>query len=622
MYKAGPDQFQQSDFFNTGFGNEGIKLSEYTANLYIRSYGSNAEESSFFSVGDKNIYIDGGLNTGIDMLKVSKLTGNILQFKNIRMSTTPGSSDSIISFLNTFDSTHYLMLLNAAYVPGGKLLTALAKTKLRQFGSIYCDSIGTLGYFHSWSLIGYLGAAHSQISESFDPCCRPTPGCFSCSHWTESISSMDVIIKKTSGTVSNIVGPAQEWTDFSWNQTTSPFSSLVFDVIGIDVSGQQTVLMSNLQSNKFNALNTINAYQYPRLNLLAKFTIDTTGGLNSPVLNALNVNYSPSAELVLENNSLVVNPNTKVNNVSDFSFDYHNAGYSVLYGIIVNINSGSNLLLTDTVNTVLKLDSTLNYSNSINLPQFRDSTNIVISIKPKGSFSEFYTYNNSAGYTIKSPETFASSKLEIYSDGRIVNNGDYVRKTPDIKINLSKDISVPLLSDTTQLSIKLNDSYIPYFINGRQNPKIQTLVRDNNSAGDNMTLNFYPELETGTNKLLISYKNESDNPDTASVEVLVSDELLVKDFYNYPNPMKGETNFIFNLAGSFPPTGFKIKLYTVSGRLIKEIKAPVNIGYNQIPWDGKDNDGDYVANGTYLYQLIAEDENKTESQIQKLVVLK
>ncbi len=86
--------------------------------------------------------------------------------------------------------------------------------------------------------------------------------------------------------------------------------------------------------------------------------------------------------------------------------------------------------------------------------------------------------------------------------------------------------------------------------------------------------------------------------------------------------MKDETSFIFNLSGSYAPENFKIKIYTVSGKLIKLIETSVNIGNNKISWDGKDNDGDIIANGTYLYKLVTEDETKTVTQTQKLVILR
>ncbi len=85
--------------------------------------------------------------------------------------------------------------------------------------------------------------------------------------------------------------------------------------------------------------------------------------------------------------------------------------------------------------------------------------------------------------------------------------------------------------------------------------------------------------------------------------------------------MKNETVFMFTLAGDMV-YDCKIKIYTVSGKLIKTLYSPVNIGYNQIFWDGRDDDGDEVANGVYFYKLIVEGMGKKETPIQKLVILK
>ena len=86
--------------------------------------------------------------------------------------------------------------------------------------------------------------------------------------------------------------------------------------------------------------------------------------------------------------------------------------------------------------------------------------------------------------------------------------------------------------------------------------------------------------------------------------------------------MKGETSFMFTIAGSKQPDNVKIRIYTVGGRLIKEILSPAYIGNNSIVWDGRDSDGDFVANGTYIYKLITSDGTEAESSTQKLVILK
>ncbi|HCN37855.1 MAG TPA: hypothetical protein DIS94_09105, partial [Bacteroidetes bacterium] len=82
------------------------------------------------------------------------------------------------------------------------------------------------------------------------------------------------------------------------------------------------------------------------------------------------------------------------------------------------------------------------------------------------------------------------------------------------------------------------------------------------------------------------------------------------------------TSFMFNLQGGINPRKCTIKIYTVAGRLVKDVIADAKIGYNQVDWDGRDNDGDNMANGVYLYKMILEGDSKTETSIQKLVILK
>ena len=171
--------------------------------------------------------------------------------------------------------------------------------------------------------------------------------------------------------------------------------------------------------------------------------------------------------------------------------------------------------------------------------------------------------------------------------------------------------------------IKLNGKYVPYFSSGKLNPVLKGVESDNSSPDNKVSLIYYPVLENGSNKLSVIYKTDPDNnPDTVAYDVIVSDELLVNDFYNYPNPMKDETKFIFNLSGFVSQYNFKIKIYTVGGRLIRELDYAANIGNNEIPWDGRDSDGDFIANGTYFYKLISVDGSIPESKVQKLVVLK
>ena len=62
-----------------------------------------------------------------------------------------------------------------------------------------------------------------------------------------------------------------------------------------------------------------------------------------------------------------------------------------------------------------------------------------------------------------------------------------------------------------------------------------------------------------------------------------------------------------------------------TGRLIKEILlSPARLKYdlNKIYWDGRDNDGDLIGNGVYLYKIIMKADGKKQDITQKLAVVR
>ncbi len=71
----------------------------------------------------------------------------------------------------------------------------------------------------------------------------------------------------------------------------------------------------------------------------------------------------------------------------------------------------------------------------------------------------------------------------------------------------------------------------------------------------------------------------------------------------YPNPAQGPARFTFVLTRA---AFVSVKIYTISGRLVRRLPArPCSFGYNQIEWDGLDEQGAPLANGIYLYKLDA-----------------
>jgi flagellar hook assembly protein FlgD len=91
----------------------------------------------------------------------------------------------------------------------------------------------------------------------------------------------------------------------------------------------------------------------------------------------------------------------------------------------------------------------------------------------------------------------------------------------------------------------------------------------------------------------------------------VINESTLTNVLNYPNPFSTATHFVFTITGSQQPDYFKIQIMTITGKVVKEITmddlGTMNIGRNvtQYAWDGKDTYGDQLANGVYLYRMVA-----------------
>ena len=133
-------------------------------------------------------------------------------------------------------------------------------------------------------------------------------------------------------------------------------------------------------------------------------------------------------------------------------------------------------------------------------------------------------------------------------------------------------------------------------------------------------------LSPGRNTIRIRAWDTFNNPTSAETffEVGNGNQLTVTDVMNYPNPFAGGTSFTFR-QNQNAPIAVTVRIYTLAGRLIQTIDA-VSAGepFVKIPWDGRDRDGDVLANGVYLYKILvrSQDGRFASNALGKLSVLK
>ncbi len=218
------------------------------------------------------------------------------------------------------------------------------------------------------------------------------------------------------------------------------------------------------------------------------------------------------------------------------------------------------------------------------------------------------------------------------------------KKGPDVNIYLddTKFENAYLVNQNFKLIVDLSDETglnttglgIGHKIEATLNNDIKNSIDlsnyftgDLNSGGKSGKIEYnFIDMPVGNHTLSVKAWDVFNNLTIENVNftVVSNQSLAIKDVYNYPNPFSDKTLFTFqhNINDYID---VKIKIYTVAGRLIKEIEQnQVLDKFVKIDWDGRDEDGDLLANGTYLYKLIVKtgSQNETKSVLGKLAVIR
>lgn len=116
------------------------------------------------------------------------------------------------------------------------------------------------------------------------------------------------------------------------------------------------------------------------------------------------------------------------------------------------------------------------------------------------------------------------------------------------------------------------------------------------------------ELEPGPHSLKVKVWDTYNNPSekTLNFTVTESSTFVLENVLNYPNPFVNYTEFWFSHNQPNQVLDVNIYIYTVSGKLLKSIQDTVQTTGSlsrSISWDGKDDFGEKVGKGVYIYKV-------------------
>ncbi|MCD6374554.1 MAG: T9SS type A sorting domain-containing protein, partial [Caldisericaceae bacterium] len=113
------------------------------------------------------------------------------------------------------------------------------------------------------------------------------------------------------------------------------------------------------------------------------------------------------------------------------------------------------------------------------------------------------------------------------------------------------------------------------------------------------------------------YRDEKQ--DEALVKSLTTSQMLPEEailFANYPNPFNPSTTIRFAL----PEDSYvRLTIYSITGQKVRTlINGQVSKGYHQIVWDGRNESGQPVSGGLYVYEF------KTDNKriLKKMLLIK
>jgi hypothetical protein len=437
----------------------------------------------------------------------------------------------------------------------------------------------------------------------------------------------------TRGTInSTTIGPARIWESLHWNQapreTGSTADRVSVNIFGLnEVTARWDTLYRGLNytaDGKDTTLNWISAYLYPYLRLQSYTQDDSLR--TPPQMDYWRIYYEPVPECAINPNrtfSFYKDPLTEgdtlrfsiaIDNISDLPMDsldvdfylYNNSRQRINLNTVRldSLRTGGSLLAS------MRIDSTLGLSGS---------NSLWVEANPFNSRHQLeqYHFNNLAEIKFRIERDKINPILDVTFDGVHILDGDIVSGRPNITVQLQDENRFLALNDTAKFKVYLRTP---------GNSTLQRIYFGLPSHGNNLRftpavlpknscrIDWLPTFSVDGTYILEVEAADVSNNESGKYNYKISFEVInrstITEVLNYPNPFSTSTRFVFTLTGNEVPTYMKIQIMTVTGKVVREITQSelgnIHVGRNitEYAWDGKDEFGDQLANGLYLYRVI------------------
>ncbi|MCK6614018.1 MAG: C25 family cysteine peptidase [Ignavibacteriaceae bacterium] len=583
----------------------GLKLNMDTLKYEVISGGGNFSSFGSITLNGVNL-LNNTFAWGMGIAVIDSVTLLVDTAKAFYYGSNVNEANALAQLIEELPNGKYVAL--CVMDDGSSNLNTRLRNAIRTLGS---TKVSSIGFRTPYVLFGRKGAEPGSVYEKVE------------SAFYTNLLSFDTTFYKgqENGSITTQkISSGRKWINVVNNSSLAPGSSLKFTGYGIKADGSKDSLFSFTGAVTDFPLSGINPDVYPQLQIRADFTAAPDG--SSPVLEYLGVNWDDLPEVGMNYQTVSLAKDTlRIGEPAPINITVANAGGAVsdtfYVAVVIRFQDNS----TDTVSHFPvygigdgeRKKFVINYSGSIG-PQSRV---LQVTVDSKNSLKEVYEDNNvfSIPFYIE-PDT-TQPYITIRQDGRDFFEGELLPAKPEFEIGLY-DASLLPVTDPASIKLYLNDEPVAY-----EAGVLEAVYR---TANPKMKLVYTPSLSSGAYSLKIEAKDALGNPVVQGSETrsfVISDELRITDLYAYPNPSSGDLHFTFML-GRIPEEA-EIQVFTVAGRLVRTIKltaVDLKYDFNRIYFDGRDQDGDPLASGTYLYTMKIKSGGKTERTTKKLAVVR
>jgi hypothetical protein len=418
---------------------------------------------------------------------------------------------------------------------------------------------------------------------------------------------------------STTIGPANYWGAMYWDHDNMPNDEVNVEIYGLDINQNTRTLLVGPTTNLSESLTGIDPVQYPYLELVWN-TLDSVDR-SAPQLKYWRVTADMVPEAALRPELFVsldssciqqgqeIKLDIAMENISSLDMDSMLVKFEILGSGLVQYVRLDSLKESDTLHASVQFP-TVNLQGANQL--------LLVEINPNSDQPELYHFNNIGLAPFKVLQDGINPILDVTFDGVHILNKDIVSGTPEIVITLSDENQYLGLDDLEDFSLVIRHSSFP---NGEMllspaTTDMQFYPADPSKLDieNKAKIIIHPDLKSdGIYTLFVSAADKSGNNSgqlSYSVDFEVINKPSISNMLNYPNPFSTSTQFVFTLTGRELPNYMKIQILTVTGKVVREITqdelGTLRIGTNktEYAWDGKDEYGDQLANGVYLYRVI------------------